>query len=239
MNIDLSLKPRKENTRTVNIPLVTYFTIEEIKKHFDENIAMTESQFALVDHLYEEGDSESGKTVLRSQIMLLESSLDFYLHELTKYAMCKMLGGKWDKTDKYDHFMIPMSQVERLLISMNEKNDWFWNYISCFYEKSVMLSPDEIKDQLNLVGIKFDEVMIKTFPCHDNKIKDKQNYSLDQGKRFFGALFGRRNAIAHQMDRSHTDAEQADITKEYVSKQISTVKNFVEVVHSMAIKKNI
>lgn len=47
-------------------------------------------------------------------------------------------------------------------------------------------------------------------------------------------LFQRRNAIAHQNDRSHASAEQNDITKEFVKDYISKIKTIVNAIHSLA-----
>ena len=47
-------------------------------------------------------------------------------------------------------------------------------------------------------------------------------------------LFQRRNAIAHQNDRSHASAEQNDITKEFVEDYMSKIKTIVNAIHSLA-----
>ena len=50
-------------------------------------------------------------------------------------------------------------------------------------------------------------------------------------------MFQRRNAIAHQNDRSHASAEQNDITKEFVEDYISKVETIVNAIHSLAEEK--
>lgn len=66
-------------------------------------------------------------------------------------------------------------------------------------------------------------------------------YRKDYIERLYAAglpiitdLFQRRNAIAHQNDRSHASAEQNDITKEFVEDYMSKIKTIVNAIHSLA-----
>ena len=54
--------------------------------------------------------------------------------------------------------------------------------------------------------------------------KRSENESMKEGNRFVQSLFKRRNAIAHQNDRSHDSGIQDDIEKLYVVDNIETVK---------------
>lgn len=107
---DLELLPRVEeqrNKKDVNIPIIE-FDLNEIKSHFDDNIKNIEKNFEIVDKMASNNEVEKSKNILRSQIVFLESALDFYLHEISKYAMIKIFKDEWPKTDRYKNLKVEM-----------------------------------------------------------------------------------------------------------------------------------
>lgn len=50
-------------------------------------------------------------------------------------------------------------------------------------------------------------------------------------------LYKRRNEIAHQNDRRHTDAKQQEISRTYVEEKIDFVDKFVNAIYDIACKK--
>lgn len=111
---ELSLHPRVEDTRDkITIEPVIQFSLSEIKERFDETIVGIEGQFALAESLIEDGRTESAKEIYRSQIVFLESALDFYIHEISKYGVISIFTNKWSKTERYSNFKIPMSIFEK------------------------------------------------------------------------------------------------------------------------------
>ena len=64
--------------------------------------------------------------------------------------------------------------------------------------------------------------------------KKSENESMKEGNRFVQSLFKRRNAIAHQNDRSHDSGIQDDIDKSYVVDNIETVKKIAYEIFSIA-----
>ena len=50
-------------------------------------------------------------------------------------------------------------------------------------------------------------------------------------------LYDRRNQIAHQTDRAHADASQADITEKYVTARIAEIDSIVMALHQAALEK--
>lgn len=85
-----------------------------------------------------------------------------------------------------------------------------------------------MRDQRNLIGIGFGDTMKKAFP------RSKEETSQKDGAKIITDLFQRRNAIAHQNDRSHASAEQNDITKEFVEDYMSKIKTIVNAIHLLA-----
>lgn len=220
--LDLALTPRAEETRDEKIQRVpVQFGLDEILKHFTDSIAELRKQFEVADRLLSEKDEEGCKTIWRSQVVLSEGLLDFYIHEMSKYCLFRMFTGEWKKSEKYDSFMIPMSQVEKALDAA-ESNDWFFDYLNTRFSREVFLANEHMKDQLNLIGIAYSDVMNEAFG------------ELSTGRNKIVAMFQRRNAIAHQNDRSHASAEQEDITREYVEQYFKDVESVVTAIHKIA-----
>lgn len=165
--------------------------------------------------------------VWRSQVVLAEGLLDFYIHEISKYCLVRMFSGTWPKTEKYKFFQIPMEKVESAIAAL-ESNDWFFEYLNKRFSRDVFLSCESMRDQLNLIGIPFNKVMEKAFP------RGNEQDSIRIGKETIAMLFQRRNEIAHQNDRSHASAEQTDITKDFVEDYISKIESIVNAIQEIA-----
>ena len=229
---DLSLSPRKENMRdAAPIAPPVQFSLDEIKQHFTDSLDSLKCQYAVADSLLQDGNVDGARTIWRSQIVLAEGLLDFYIHELSKYCLFKMFVGQWDKSPKYASIMVPMQKVEEA-IAATESKEWFFSYLNDKFSREVFLSLESMREQLNLIGVEFKNVMVRAFP------REKEEESIGFGKKTVAILFERRNAIAHQNDRSHASAEQSNITKEFVVDYISKIESIVEAMHGIAEEKN-
>ena len=161
---NLSLSPRIENRRDAHpIEPPVQFSLNEIKQHFTDSLDSVKAQYEVADALLSEGKIDASKTIWRSQVVLAEGLLDFYIHEMSKYCLFKMFTGNWEKSEKYSSFMIPMGRVEEAIIA-TESKDWFFGYLNERFSRDVFISKESMKDQLNLIGIGFSTVMFKAFP---------------------------------------------------------------------------
>lgn len=230
---NISLSPRIEEQRNKNdVQLqVVEFNLNQIKSHFDDNILNIEQNFEIVDKMIAINEIDKSKNILRSQIVFLESALDFYLHELSKCGMLKIFNGDWPKTERYNNLKVEMKLIDTA-IKNPESCDWLLNYINEKNKKEVYISLDSMRDQLNLLGIEFESVVNNAFSNKSNS----EGIPLN-GKQVIKDLFNRRNEIAHQSDRNHFNSEQNDITKEYVLENIDYVKSIIEAIHNIAILK--
>lgn len=227
----LSLSPRIENQRDIHpIEPPVQFSLKEIKQHFIDSLESVKAQYKVADALLIEGNTDGCKTIWRSQVVLAEGLMDFYIHEMSKYCLFKMFTGNWDKSEKYASFMVPMGRVEEA-INATESKDWFFGYLNDRFSRDVFISQESMRDQLNLIGIGFPAVMVKAFPSKNEKM------SIKNGAKIVEELFHRRNIIAHQNDRSHASAVQNDITKEFVSDYISKIEDIVNSIHAIAEEK--
>lgn len=225
---DISLTPRAEDTRDAHPVLVPIqFSLSEIKQHFTESMDEVKAQFDVADELNAAGNQIACKMVWRSQVVLAEGLLDFYIHEVSKYCLVRMFSGTWPKTEKYKSFQIPMEKVENAIAAL-KSNDWLFEYLNKRFSRDVFLSCESMKDQLNLIGIPFNNVMKIAFPSGN------EQEAIRTGKEVIAMLFQRRNEIAHQNDRSHASAEQTDITKEFVQDYILKVEAIVNAIQVIA-----
>ena len=85
-----------------------------------------------------------------------------------------------------------------------------------------MVSYESMRDQLKLLGIDFARVADGAFYQRGETEKTKVKL-----KRRLNELFSRRNIIAHQTDRDHTDAQIRTITKEIVQDFIYDLEKIV------------
>lgn len=218
---NLELESRTENTREKFCTDVIRFELEQILQHFEETIQAINAQFDITDELVKNKKITESENIWRSQVVFLSSALDFYMHELTKYGLCEIYDGNWKQTDKYNNIQINMRFIE-IALKSGKDIDWFLEYINGYYRGITMVSFDSIKEQLNLLGIEISSVADKAFYERNGVEKTK-----DKLKRRLNELFSRRNIIAHQTDRAHTDAQMKDITKEIVQSFIQDIKKIV------------
>ena len=232
MRRDLSLSPRVEEKRELKvIELPVQFSLKEIKEHFEESLNEVKAQYPVADLLNKNWNENDGKTIWRSQVVLAEGLLDFFIHEMSKFCLFKMFTGQWSKSEKYYRFMVPMSKVEDAINTVNSK-DWFFDYLNDRFSRDVFLSHESMKDQLNLIGIDFSKTMKRAF-------SKESDDPLKHGKQVVIDLFQRRNDIAHQNDRSHASAKKQDITKEFVEKYITNIELIVNAIYDIALDNDI
>ena len=229
---DLSLTSRFEAVREGRrSPTPVHFSREEIYNHFYESLTNIKEQFKVADSLADNGNTNGCETVWRSQVVLAEGLLDFYLHEISKYCMYQMFCNNWNKTEKYASFMVPMDKIE-IALTKSSSNDWFFEYLNNRFSRDVFLSKESMRDQLNLIGVSFKDVMAKAFPRAD------VNTSNKDGAIIVCELFKRRNEIAHQNDRDHATAIQNNISKEFVEDYIHKIENIVDGIHTIIKEKD-
>lgn len=218
----VSLSSRKEETRNKKeikeIPV--QFELDAIRQHFYDSLLDIKKQISIASELHSEGRIEEAEDIWRAQIVYVEGIIDFYLHELSKYAIVKMFSGKWKKTDNYGSFRIPLKDVEKG-IRNPESTDWLFEHVNSRFSSETYLNPEQVGQQLNLIGLNFDEISSMSFP-------------KAECKRQMRNLFQRRNQIAHQADRKHSNAEKESISYDFVNNAVTFATTFIEAVHAKA-----
>lgn len=229
--INLELTPRSEGTIERSNNPVIKFKSDEILDHFRENVEAIKAQFIVADELVAAGRREEAENVWRSQIIFLDSAFDFYLHELTKYGLCEIFTENWARTDKYNNIQMKMGDIHEGF-NLGASVEWFLEFINNYYKEITMASFDSVKKQMSLLGIDIGEVSKTAF--YERGSDEKPQSKL---KRRLNELYARRNKIAHQSDREHTDASKREISKDIVSSFVSDIEKIVNGINEEVIRK--
>ena len=222
---NLKLKQRIENVRDKTPIRVVNFDLNDIELHFKVNLNSLKRHFKLADELVSLGKTDEAKDIWRTQIVFLESALDFYLHEITKFGMNKIFNNEWSHTEKFKNYTLRLSDVIQA-ISNPEDASWFVEHVNSTIMNESFMDFDSIRDQLNLIGIKVSKVADRAF-----HVQGCSEPTLQQLKRHLNRIFRRRNHIVHQSDRSHLSGVINDITKVYVEEEIEIIEKIVNSIH--------
>ena len=228
---NLDLVARNEDTRDKFHTEVIRFELDQILQHFAETIQAINAQFDVADELFASGKVIEGENIWRAQIIFLASGFDFYMHELTKYGLCEIYDENWERTDKYENLQVNMNVIEVALKS-GEDIDWFLEYINGYYRAITMVSYESVREQLNLLGI--NSALVAEGAFYQRGGNENTKVKL---KRRLNELFSRRNIIAHQSDRAHTDAQVNIITKEIVQNFVWDIEKIVKSIDEEARNK--
>lgn len=229
---NLNLTQRKLNTRDKIQPEVVKFSLDEIKKHFEDSISDIEEQFKTID-LLESKDREKIDYILRSQIVFLGGSLDFYFHEITQFGIMQMYDEIWQETKPYKNLNIKLGTI--LGVLKGEKDDsWFIEFINYEYSKISLISYDSIEKAMNMIGLHMYKIANKIY---GEEIERKER--VIKLKERMNRLCERRNCIAHQFDMFHENAEKKPIHINTVREFIEDAKEIVDVVYKLMLEHDI
>ena len=229
---NLNLTQRKLNTRDKIQPEVVKFSLDEIKKHFEESISDIEEQFKTID-LLESKDREKIDYILRSQIVFLGGSLDFYFHEITQFGIMQMYDEIWQETKPYKNLNIKLGTI--LGVLKGEKDDsWFIEFINYEYSKISLISYDSIEKAMNMIGLHMYQIANKIY---GEEIERKER--VIKLKERMNRLCKRRNCIAHQFDMFHENAEKKPIHINTVREFIEDAKEIVDVVYELMLEHDV
>ncbi len=209
------LSQRRENQRDMrSVVSILQFDLEQIKRHFEESMEAITSLGAVADAIAVEKPQEA-EAIWRMQLVLVESALDFYMHELSKYGIQRMFVGNGNRTNSVGSLKVPISKVVSA-VKHPESLEWLLEYANDKVSHEIYLEPGDMKRQCSLLGINFEEICNQTCPSCKERLKE---------------LYQRRNQIAHQTDRRHEDAIQEGMTRQFVLEAIEDIRHFVDMHH--------
>lgn len=226
------LAPRREDTRDKRQPPAAIrFTLAEVKAHFDQNLAAVRAQTAVAAEMKQSGSHAEAEFIWRTQILYLESALDYYMHELTTYGMVQMYTRRWPRTAAYAKIKLSITAVDDGLASPGS-SDWLVSYVGDAFGRDTLTNYPRIKDQADLLGLDIRAVMKTAFPLPKNA--PKRSNPVGYGSEILTELCTRRNRIAHQTDRDPDNAVQTPISADYVKRAIGHVERLVRALHGAA-----
>lgn len=210
--------PPSRPSNTIVFPRIV-FDLQPILDRFNSNITDIRSHFQTADDLLalQPPKQIAAEDIWRSQIVFLDSALDFYIHEIVKYGIIKMFNGEWPESNDYKKMKVRLSfaidlaqnpnSASMLLEEIDEMNKY-----NCFMGK-------KIKDALKFIDISY-------------RLTSTQEKLLID-------LYNRRNQIAHQADRISGQQQKQSITKNYVENFINKIETFVvNTLHPVIVAKN-
>ncbi len=210
---DIDEIPRITETRDKKaIPKIS-FDYSNIQKHWEENIDDIENKFSIAK-LLERTDLEQAKEIWRSQIVFIDSTLDFYIHEVMKFGIIKIFNEEWPATGKFTNLKVSLKFAIDLAKTPENANALLGE-IDEINQKNCFMSYDSIKRQLDIIGIAVDS----------------------SKKEIINEIYQRRNQIAHQSDRLPENPIKQEITEATVSQYMRAIKAFIADIDSKILSK--
>lgn len=186
------------------------FSLEEIKDHYENNMNFIEQKFSLYKRLMHDHQNEEADEVLRFQIVLLSSLLDFFNHEIIKYCYYEMEVGEYQKSTSFNKEEVTFGFMNKYLQSEN-REQLFLNKLDKKFSRETFMSSQSICDFIKKVGLNINDISKVIYSDEKNPAQATKKF-----KKKMEELFKRRNQIAHQTDRLSTNAQRECITIEYV-----------------------
>jgi hypothetical protein len=135
--------------------------------------------------------------ILRAEVVLAVSALDYFVHELTRLGMCECWVGARPKTDAFGRYALPISMIGNLLGS-ETAHEALNAEIRNRHSFKAFQHPDKIAEAIRLFSsVKLWEEV--------GAILERPPQDL---KRSLALIVERRNKIAHEADIDPSYPEQ-------------------------------
>lgn len=207
--------------------------LENIQSRFDEAMQDIKGLSNIYTKLSSEENIDeetkpSLQELLRSQILLMESALDLYIHEVSKYGICKMFNNHphWHETQTFRDYKVSLGNLKDVYYGKRNARDMA-NMISNILQYSSYMKFDAIIEQLIMIGV---------ITQADSIPND-----IEQFRPVITALSDRRNLIAHASDRDFKKdflGRKQEIEESEVIHFYDKLKEFVSVLQKYVINKN-
>lgn len=129
----------------------------------------------------------------RSQIVLVVSALDYFIHELARLGMIECAKGTRAKTDAYLRFEMPLSAAESAIAGSTHEV-WVGETVRERHSWQSFQDPDKLADAIRLMSpVKLWEAVGNELGIAPKDVKTRLKLIVD-----------RRNQIAHEADLDPT-----------------------------------
>jgi len=217
--LDFPTFERRPPSRNKRITIDT--NQSNIIKQFSLNITDIREKETVYNHFKSNGDDTHADDILRFQIMFLSSTLDFYMHEITKDSILKMYSKEKEKSKFYETIMISLESVE-ILRDTPDSVEWL---------EEEMIHRESFKSYQSTNNIR------KCLAMNSKKTiwKIASDYFEGKGisiKDHLTELYEKRNRIAHQSDREPITRIKYAIEHNFVKEKIDIIEEFVNIIHN-------
>lgn len=162
-----------------------------ILEQFRDDIERVQTLGALYDILSQQITSALDLTdLLRSQIVMVVSALDHYIHEITRVGMLKVYDGKRPQTPAFLRFQVKMEATLQGIAAVQGDNRWLDEEIRRNHGHLPFQHPDKIADAIRLFS------SCKLW----DSVASELNLKVEDVKNQLQLILGRRNQIVHESD---------------------------------------
>lgn len=158
--------------------------------------------------------------LLRAQVVLTVSALDYYIHEVTVLGMVEIFEGRRPATDAFRRFRISLSAAPHGAVTSRLLE----NEIRERHSYLSFQQPDKIADALrNISSIQLWKEVAAQVGVPENSLKSQLRLIVD-----------RRNKIAHEADIDPSyPGSRWPISRSDVAESLSFVQRIGESIHSL------
>ncbi|QGA48888.1 HEPN domain-containing protein [Pseudomonas brassicacearum] len=160
--------------------------------------------------------------LLRAQVVLAVSALDFYIHEVTVAGMLDVIKGNRPSTPAFDRYRVSVGAM--LGGVQSQTYDWFEADVRERHSFLSFQQPEKIADAVRLFSeVRLWEIIAEKIG--DKDVKDRLRLIVD-----------RRNKIAHEADISPSyPGERWPITQSDVAEIRVFIGRIVEAIHESVV----
>lgn len=162
-----------------------------ILQQLRENIERAQAIGGLYDVLSQQTTSALDLTdLLRSQIVMVVSALDHYVHEITRAGMLEVYSGKRPQTPAFLRFQVTMESTLQGIAAGQGNDGWLDEEIRKKHGYLAFQHPDRIADAIRL----FSSCTLWI------SVASELNLDVEDVKTELQLIVNRRNQIAHEAD---------------------------------------
>jgi len=160
--------------------------------------------------------------ILRAQLVMAVSVLDYYIHEIVRLGMLKGYHGHRIQTEAFSRFQIALSGALQC-ISNPTSDDWLEDQIRNRHSFQSFQQPDKIADAIRLIS---DIELWKEVAKHLGKTSDdvKQQLTL---------IVNRRNQIAHEADIDPSFGTRWPIDEILLNESVDFIEQLAETIYEV------
>ena len=164
--------------------------------------------------------------LLRSQIVMIVSALDLYIHEITRVGMLEVYNGGRPHTDAFLKFQVSLDSAMQG-ISNTSRDEWLDTEIRARHSHLSFQEPNKIADAVRRFS------SCELWPS----VAKQLNLDVGDVKTRLGAIVKRRNQIVHEADLDPTypgTITRWPISPADVSDTVDFIRNVCEAIHTVS-----